>query len=156
MLGSPGVGKTSLVRRYVESIFSEDYHSTLGVKIDRKLVAVAGTTVNMLLWDVHGETEGLDVPDNYLRGAAAGLLVFDATRPETIATTCALRDRLVELSPGAITAFAGNKTDLEHNWEGAVADLAQAGAGSPTQTSAKTGAGVDEVFLSLAQRLLKT
>ena len=57
LLGAAGVGKTSLVRRYVEGIFSERYHSTIGVKIDRKRVVVGDDAINLVLWDVEGETE---------------------------------------------------------------------------------------------------
>ena len=57
MLGAASVGKTSLVRRFVESIFSEKYQATIGVKIDRKLVELDGAQVSLLLWDFQGEDE---------------------------------------------------------------------------------------------------
>ena len=58
MLGAFAVGKTSLVQRFVNSIFSEKYQTTIGVKIDQKLVQTGDTEVNLMLWDIHGE-------DNY-------------------------------------------------------------------------------------------
>jgi GTPase SAR1 family protein len=57
MLGSVGVGKTSLVRRFVESLFSDSYQATVGVKIDRKTLALSGVTLNLMLWDLQGEAE---------------------------------------------------------------------------------------------------
>ena len=52
MLGAFAAGKTSLVRRYVHSLFSEKYHTTVGVKIEKKPVNINGTPVDLLLWDI--------------------------------------------------------------------------------------------------------
>ena len=57
MLGAFAVGKTSLVKQYVSGIFSEKYHTTVGVKIDKKMVEVDGQSMTLILWDLHGEDE---------------------------------------------------------------------------------------------------
>ncbi len=57
MLGAFGVGKTSLVRRYVQSLFSDAYLTTVGVKIDKKTVTVGNEPVTLLLWDIAGEDD---------------------------------------------------------------------------------------------------
>ena len=57
MLGGFSVGKTSLVRRFVKSIFSETYLTTVGVKIDKKSVALPDKTVDLILWDLAGEDD---------------------------------------------------------------------------------------------------
>lgn len=57
LLGSFAVGKTSLVQRYVKSIFSEKYQTTIGVKIDQKIVNIDNTELNLLLWDIYGEDD---------------------------------------------------------------------------------------------------
>ena len=57
MLGSFAVGKTSLVRRFVESMYSEAYHTTVGVKVDKKNVQVNGAEVTLVLWDIYGEDD---------------------------------------------------------------------------------------------------
>lgn len=56
MLGGFSVGKTSLVRRYVHSVFSDAYLTTVGVKIDKKIVTLPDRTVNLILWDLAGRT----------------------------------------------------------------------------------------------------
>ncbi len=154
MLGAPGVGKSSLVRQYVHSVFSEEYKSTLGVKVDRKIVMVDGWSVTLLLWDMHGETEGLDVPVTYLSGTAAAMVVFDSTRPETIITAETLRNKLKEQSPAAPVHILANKSDLDVDWptvnEASRRTLGMAGY----PVSAKTGDGVDDVFTSIAARLV--
>ncbi len=60
MLGGFGVGKTSLVRRYVQSIFSDTYLTTVGVKIEKKMVNVGAADVALILWDIAGEDEVTD------------------------------------------------------------------------------------------------
>ena len=145
LVGAPGVGKTSLVRRFVHQVFSDSYRSTLGVKVDRKTVSCGGTTVVMLLWDTHGETKGLDVPENYLRGAAAVLAVVDATAPETTAVAESMVARLRAASPGASVWFAENKSDLT----GTGQCLTEIGV----PTSAKTGVGVEDLFFAIADEL---
>ena len=80
MLGASGVGKTSLVSRFVSSIFSDKYLTTVGVKVDKKVVAVDDTQVTLLLWDIYGQDEFQTVKPAYLRGASGYLLVADGTR----------------------------------------------------------------------------
>src|SRR6478736_3867693 len=70
MVGLYGVGKTSLVKRYVESIFDERYHTTIGVKIDKKDVVVDGRDVSLAIWDMAGEDEIAQVKLSHLRGAS--------------------------------------------------------------------------------------
>ena len=80
MLGSFAVGKTSLIRRYVESIYSDAYHTTVGVKIDKKTLTVNEQEVNLVLWDLYGEDEFQKMKWSYVRGSSGYLLVADGTR----------------------------------------------------------------------------
>ena len=80
MLGAFSVGKTSLVKRYVASVFSETYLTTVGVKIDKKTVDLAGRVVNLILWDLAGEDDIASLRMSYLRGSAGYVLVADGTR----------------------------------------------------------------------------
>lgn len=149
------MGKSSLVRKFVHSVFSDDYHSTLGVKVDRKTVTIDGWDVAMVLWDMHGETEGLEVPKNYLRGASAALVVFDATRPETATIAAELCERVKEVSPNAIVMTVANKSDIATDWDAADQAAANIDALGPIRTSAKTGDNVDEAFSQLAVKLIE-
>ena len=153
MVGSPGVGKTSLVRRFVHSLFSDEYHSTLGVKVDRKSVQIGDTTVTMLLWDMHGEMEGLDVPTSYLRGATAALAVFDASRPLTLSKAAELRNRLLESSPNAIAHVVANKSDLDVDWPKIEELSKEHGVDDITRMSAKLDEGVEEKFAEIASQI---
>jgi small GTP-binding protein len=152
MVGVFGTGKTSLVQRYIHSLFSAKYHSTVGVKIDRKTVKLGDTDVNLLLWDVEGRTAEQDIPASYLRGAHAVLYVADGTRRETFEQLFDLRER-VRSSAGDVPGIvAFNKADLKDQWLATAADTAKliSGGFHTLTTSAKTGEGVEEAFRWLA------
>lgn len=157
MLGAVGVGKTSLVRRFVESIFSERYQATVGVKIDRKTVTLGATTINLMLWDLQGEAEHQASRLEYLRGSAGYLVVADATRADTLAAAESLAARAEALVPGAPWLLVINKVDLEAEALIPPARLAelQHRGWSVLRTSARTGHGVEETFGELARRLLE-
>ena len=156
MVGVHGTGKTSLVQRYVHSMFSSRYHSTVGVKIDRKTVTLAEGVVNLLLWDVEGRSPNEEIPPSYLRGAHGVLYVADGTRRETYDQIFDLRAHAhaaAGIVPGIV---ALNKADLTEQWVLSPADsakLTEQGFHVLT-TSAKTGDGVEQAFRWLAAATL--
>ncbi len=156
MLGAYAVGKTSLVSRFVKSLFSDKYHSTIGVKVDKKEVSVGDEQVELLLWDIYGEDEFQKMRTSYLRGSAGYVLVVDGTRLETLAQAVTLQSRAQEAAGKVPFVLMINKADLTEKWEvddAALEDLFQ--RGWPVfKTSAKTGAGVEEAFLDLARLML--
>lgn len=116
MLGAFAVGKTSLVQRFVNSIFSDKYKTTLGVKIDKKTVAVENQQIDLILWDLAGEDEFMKVRNSYLRGSNGAVLVADGTRPETLDTAEQLNQRVI-LEVGNIPfVLLLNKSDLKSSW----------------------------------------
>ena len=156
MVGMYGTGKTSLVQRFVHSLFSAKYHSTVGVKIDRKTVDVSGTTVNLLLWDVEGRTAEQDIPASYLRGAHAVFYVADGTRRDTFDQLFDLREHARSAAGDVPSIVALNKVDLKEQWLLTPADTAKlitAGFHVLT-TSAKSGEGVEAAFLQIATSTL--
>ena len=116
MLGGFSVGKTSLVKRYVESVFSETYLTTVGVKIDKKTVTLGDRTVHLILWDLAGEDDMASLRLSYMRGSAGYVLVADGTRPATLEMALSLRKR-VETEYGPLPfALLINKNDLREQW----------------------------------------
>jgi small GTP-binding protein len=155
MLGAFSVGKTSLVKRFVESVFSETYLTTVGVKIDKKTVDLGDRTLNLILWDVAGEDDVSTIRMSYVRGSAGYVLVADGTRPSTLEVARSLRER-VEADCGRLPfVLLLNKIDLQEQWAIGSADvdgLRQAGW-SVRSSSARTGEGVEEAFRELAARV---
>jgi small GTP-binding protein len=156
LLGASGVGKTSLVRRFVDSLFDDKYLTTIGVKVDKKPVRVGAEDVTLMIWDVAGAEEHFSVPMSYVRGAAAYLLVADGTRPETIAAAAAIVQQIErDLGPLPFIVVI-NKKDLVDAWRGdgpEIDALSQRSLGV-LPASAKTGEGVNEAFQQLADALV--
>jgi small GTP-binding protein len=157
MLGGFSVGKTSLVKRFVASVFSETYLTTVGVKIDKKTVELSDRIVNLILWDLAGEDDISSLRMSYLRGAAGYVLVADGTRPSTIEVALSLRGR-VEADFGSLPfVLLLNKNDLREDW--AISDDEIDGFRRDgwwvRSTSARTGEGVEDAFGALAQRVAR-
>src|SRR3984885_8979500 len=117
ILGGFGVGKTSLVRRYVQSIFSDTYLTTIGVKIEKKTVNVGAADVALILWDIAGEDEVTTIRTSYLRGAAGYFLVVDVTRGETLEVAKSIQTRVTSEIGSVPFLFLFNKTDLRKQWD---------------------------------------
>ena len=157
MVGLFGTGKTSLVQRFVQSMFSERYLSTVGVKIDRKSIEVDGAALTLVLWDLAGRDGHEDITTSYLRGAHAILYVSDGTRRETCDQLPELR-ALVRGAAGEVPeVLALNKSDLKERWALAAGDeQALSKAFDLVRTSAKTGDGVEETFRRIGRAMLTT
>ena len=156
MVGGFAVGKTSLVRRYVQSIFSDAYLTTVGVKIEKKVVSVGAEPVTLILWDIAGEDDVTSIRTSYLRGAAGYFLVVDVTRAETLDVARSIQARVTAAIGSVPLLFLLNKADLQENWEvpaQSLEELENAGF-VVLRTSAKTGEGVEEAFQELAKRMV--
>src|SRR5580693_5987225 len=141
MLGSFSVGKSSLVRRFVASMFDEQYHTTIGVKVDKKVVNANGEDFTLVLWDIYGEDAFQKMRMSYLRGMHGYLLVVDGTRRQTLEDGLALHDRVVAEFEKVPAVLVLNKFDLTDQWEIEQAQETQLTAAGWTieHTSAKTG-----------------
>jgi small GTP-binding protein len=157
MLGSFSVGKTSLVRRYVEGVFSDKYLTTIGVKVDKKLVRAKDTDVTLMLWDLAGEDDFYHLRSSYLRGSSAYLLVADGTRRNTLDKAIELKNRADAVLGKVPFCLALNKADIKDEWELDVEVLDRlVEAGWPVlETSAKWGTNVNDMFLFLTEKLLQ-
>jgi small GTP-binding protein len=153
MVGVFGTGKTCLVQRYVHSIFSVKYLSTVGVKIDRKQVRAGEQDVTLMLWDLEGREGSRDISPSYLRGAHGVIYVADGTRRETLDQAFDIAD-LVRREVGDVpSVLALNKVDLAGEWKLTAEDEAAklAPGWHRLRTSAKTGEGVDAAFQWIAE-----
>jgi small GTP-binding protein len=157
MLGAFAVGKTSLVQRFVNSIFSEKYQTTIGVKIDQKLVRVGETDITLMLWDLYGDDDFMKMKPSYLIGSAGYLLVADGTRAETIDVALRLQAMASEATKDAPFILLINKNDLHENWEidaETINNLMQKGW-KVLITSAKDNQQVEEAFIMLSSMMLE-
>jgi small GTP-binding protein len=155
LLGGFAVGKTSLVRRFVHSLYNGLYHTSIGVKVEKKMVSVDSGEMTLVLWDIYGEDELQKVRMAYLRGSSGYLLVVDGTRPETLVMAAGLHAK-AQAEFGAIPfVLLLNKSDLASQWALDPRLLANLSAHSllTVRTSALTGEGAEAAFHVLAQAL---
>ena len=155
MLGGTAVGKTSLVARYVRNLFSEKYLSSIGVKVDKKVLAVDGTEMTLVLWDIHGDDQFQAIRTSDLRGTAGYLLVVDGTRRTTLDKALDIK-RTVDQTIGDVPfILVLNKADLTDAWEvPAQLEDELKDKWVVLRSSAKTGEGVEEAFARLARALI--
>lgn len=166
MVGDFGVGKTSLIRRFVDRQFSDQYLSTVGVKISRKNVELLGVRqqdkldVQLLIWDLEGHTKFKAIAPTYLQGSSGALVVADLSRVETIERISEHLQLFSSVNPKGNIIIALNKADLvdEEKLE-KLTQLAQfpdcKQVLATYTTSAKTGKDVDEIFYKLAYRMVE-
>ena len=162
MLGSFGVGKTSLVERFVYDRFDDKYLSTLGVKVSQKLLPPVSHPRDdhpkqfmFLLWDIASVDKFNSVTKNYYRGAAGALVVADLTRPETTNNLNDYCEKFLTLNPKGKLIILGNKDDLVAEDEPTRDILKETATSFSTDfllSSAKSGKNVEESFLLLAQK----
>lgn len=157
MLGGFSVGKTSLVGRYVKSVFSDKYHTTVGAKIDKKILRVAETDVMLMVWDIQGEDGVQPLRPAYLRGAAGYVIVADSTRAPTLGVAQQVQAKVHEMLGPLPFVVMLNKADMVEEQQldpAEIRRLAQHGW-FIFNTSAKTGQNVHEAFTALARKMLE-
>ena len=155
LLGDFGVGKTSLVARFMRNTFSDKYLTTVGVKVDSKEVDRGERgLVKLVVWDIAGRSVLDALNMSYLSGASGLLLVADGTREASLRTAIDLLLQSRSLLPNAQAVLLVNKLDLIERWEVAPTTLIELRQTLPVvETSALSGDGVEQAFLELANRL---
>lgn len=146
------MGKTSLVRQFVFQKFADDYLTTIGVRIDKKIVVINGKEIPMIIWDIAGESTHQKIPDSYKLGAHGILYVIDILRPSTFKSIESEISSLEKLLPNSPIIKVANKIDLlsENERDEMVNELPLS---NYVFCSAKTGENVEVAFQYLAERL---
>jgi len=162
IIGDCSVGKTSIIRRYTNGTFKEEYLGTVGLDYYSKEEIIDGKTINIKLWDTAGEERYKSLTQNYFRNAEGVLLVFDVTNTNSFNN---LKDWIssIKLNMEGKNIFIpvviiGNKLDMEDQREITKEQAEQFVSENKYkyfETSAKTGEGVDKSIRELATQILK-
>lgn len=113
LIGHFGVGKSSLIRRFVENIFSDDYKVTIGVHIFKKVIKINDDEdLTFVIWDIEGKEDITEVRKSYLLGTSGFIYVFDPTRKTTFVNIESDVLYCKENYPSAKLITVGNKVDL--------------------------------------------
>lgn len=158
LLGEANVGKTSLVYRFIENKFRENYKSTLGVNLLKKDMAIDEYgSVSAQIWDLGGQESFKSLRKLYLEGANGALLVYDMTEKKTFEKLYEWTQSFREARNDAPIILIGNKSDLKNQikiTERESSEYANANNMGLIITSAKTGQNVEEAFIQLTKQIL--
>ncbi len=116
LLGDGAVGKTSLVRRFVEQQFDESYKMTIGVNVKKK--EIESLDLTMMIWDIYGQKLNKDLHSTNYSGADGAMLVYDLTRYETFKSIDEWIDEVFEVIGKIPLVILGNKNDLIKGFDG--------------------------------------
>lgn len=157
LLGDTAVGKTSLIRRFVDGEFSPKYRATLGTTFSTKTVQLEDAEVRLSIWDLAGQPLFKGLLREYARGAEAAIIVCDATRVATLWSLNSWLEFLKQNIPDIPITLLVNKIDLTDRrgeWDEHLERIQQGWDSAYYYTSAKTGEGVEEAFLSLSKKMV--
>ena len=149
VLGDFGVGKTSLVRRFVDNSFSEEYLSTIGVTMSRKQILNNNKTFStMIIWDTEGKTEYNAIFQQYLKGAKSFIIVTDISKNQSLESLKRHVNICLKVMPNASIYIALNKSDLTPQIPYSLDDIKKLSENIQDvyKTSAKYGNAVDDIF----------
>jgi small GTP-binding protein len=153
LVGNVNVGKTSMVNRYVHHRFSEQYISTIGVRIDKKQITIKDNILNLIIWDLAGESSQQNTPQSYFLGSSGIIYVVDISAPPSFLNMNEDLAFLKSKLPGVPLVIAANKCDLLN-----AVETENVKKMMPTKPdffcSAKEDLGVEEVFFRLGELLL--
>jgi small GTP-binding protein len=167
MIGDFGVGKTSLIRRFVDRQFNDAYLSTVGVKISRKITELTNVKqqeqlkLQLLIWDLEGHTKFKSIAPSYLQGSSGAIIVADVNRIETLERLPEHIQLFLSVNPKSSFVIALNKSDLiDEEKMTKLLEMVQDKEGLEAvsaiyQTSAKTGLFVDDIFQKLAYKSIE-
>lgn len=164
LVGNPAVGKTSLVRRFVEDQFSDNYLLTIGFKVSSKKILYQGNNgsenieLTLMIWDVMGQ-KGFDLtPSRAFVGGKGAIIVCDLTRRDTMTDLPNLVTKLFNATMNIPIVFLANKNDLVGQFQfdtSELAEIAKAYNAPYFSTSAKTGENVEQAFRIIGHKVLK-
>ena len=158
LFGPGGVGKTSLLIRYIKDYFNPDLKQTIGSNFLIKDVELEDKHVRLLLWDIGGQEQFSKLRTIYFKGSNAALGVYDVTSPQSLLKlpgwVSSIKKTVKKTIPMVVL---GNKIDLERKVEKSEAeDLSKRLNCEYLETSAKTGENVEIAFEKIARACLET
>jgi len=160
VLGDPSVGKTSTILRFTDNVFLRAYIPTMGLNITQKIFNIGATIIELVLWDLGGQTKFESIRRKFYEGASILLLVFDLTNPMSFANVPKWYQDIKDYMKNnkALNGYlVGNKNDLVNNRIVSETDAKKLSYSLDLEyleISALTGYNVEITFQKIAKKLL--
>ena len=158
-IGSPNVGKSKIVERFVKDTFNNDYYVTIGVEFGEKNIEVEKKKLRIQIWDTAGQEEFKSITRTYYKNCVCAIIVYDITSRNSFNDITNWIEDCIQSSPKTVLmALIGNKSDLKESRvvsteEGQ--ELADKYGILFYETSAKDGTNIKEIFQKTGQKIYK-
>lgn len=113
LIGNSGVGKTSIINRYVDEIYTENFISTIGVDFKIKTVRFNNLTVKLQIWDTAGQERFKAITTSYYRGSHCIFIVFDVTDTQSFNDIPSWIEEIKKQVNDALIVILANKIDIK-------------------------------------------
>ena len=158
--GDGGVGKTTLLNRFVDGSFNINTKMTIGVEIHQKIVMIGESRkCELLLWDLGGQEHFRFMLDRFVGGSSGAILMFDLTRLSTLYNLDEWVDIVRDKDPNLPIILVGGKLDLamdDYKFDDIAMEYKQKyDCLHFLKVSSVTGENVDEIFDLLVKGILK-
>ena len=161
LIGNSGVGKSSILQRYIQKIFNDSYSSTIGVDFFMKSLTIGDKSIKLQLWDTAGTEKFRSITTGYYRGADAAFVVFDLSSKYSYNSLNEWIESYYKFSNPDVeknVILIGNKCDLVDKREVTneeIENFIKNNNINYFEASAKEGKNIDEAFLFIAEKLVK-
>ena len=161
LIGNSNVGKSSILKRYIQKVFDENYSCTIGVDFFMKTITIGEKTIKLQLWDTAGTEKFRSITTGYYRGANAALVVFDLTSKKSFTALNEWIQNYYKFSnPDSVknVVILGNKCDLTESREVTEEEINLFILDNNIkyfETSAKDGLNIDECFKYMSEKLIE-
>ena len=156
-LGDQGVGKTSIITRFMYDTFDTSYQATIGIDFLSKTMYLEDRTVRLQLWDTAGQERFRSLIPSYIRDSSVAVVVYDITNRKSFSNTSKwIEDVRAERGDDVVIMLVGNKTDMSERRQVSIEEAekkAQADQVKCIETSAKEGYNIKALFRKLATQL---
>ena len=157
LIGNSAVGKSSLLMRFADDIFTDNFLPTIGVDFKIRTIETAGSIVKLQMWDTAGQEKFKTITSAYYKGAHGVIMVYDITDRKSFTD---LQNWLSEVDKysreDVVKILVGNKKDLESNREVSIEEanrFAESLGMKYLETSAKDGINIEETFTNLVVKM---
>ena len=159
IIGDPSVGKSNLLMKFAHNKFTDEYQATIGVEFGAKNISFNNQIYRIQIWDTAGQENFRSITRAYYKNSVCAMVVYDITNRDSFEHVQNWIQDVKDQSPKTVLiVLVGNKIDLEENRavsydEGS--EFATKNGLIFEETSAKTGQGIEEIFMKSAKEISK-